>query len=96
MPAHNTPLEANWVVNELSKLSWNMQAFRTLDEFGSFAIGKPDVYFDNGYSHPNLAWRILRVNNLIQQTQDSQALLDFFEEARQRGANPEPLYPHRE
>lgn len=91
-PANNTSLEANWVVNELSKLSWNMQAFRTLDEFGAFAVGKPGVYFDTGYSHPNLAWRILRVNNLIQHTEATQTLLNSFEEARQRGANPEPLY----
>jgi hypothetical protein len=95
-PANNTSLEANWVINELSKLSWNMQAFRTLDEFGAFAIGKPSVYFDNGYSHPNLAWRILRANNLIQQTEATQTLLNSFEDARQRGANPEPLYQRQD
>jgi hypothetical protein len=94
-PANNVSLEANWVVNELSNLSWNMLAFRTLDEFGSFAIGKSSVYFDNGYSHPNMAWRILRVNNLIQRTEATKALLDSFEEARQRGANPEPLYQQK-
>ncbi|CAG9932034.1 ImmA/IrrE family metallo-endopeptidase [Candidatus Nitrotoga arctica] len=93
---NSASLEANWVISELSKLSWNMQAFRTLDEFGAFALGKPSVYFDNGYSHPNLAWRILKVNYLIQQTEATQALLNSFEEARQRGANPEPLYNYRE
>ena len=87
-------LDANWVVSELTKLSWNMQAFRSLDEFGAFAVGKPSVFFDNGYTHPNLAWRILRVNNLIQQTQETQYLLEAFEDARRRGANPQPLY-HR-
>ena len=87
---------ANWVVNQLSTLSWNMQAFRSLDEFGAFAIGKPGVYFDAGYDHPNLAWRILRINNLIDRTEATQALLNAFEEARQRGANPAPLYERHE
>ena len=33
-----------------------------LDEFGAFAAGKPGVLFDNGYTLPNLALRILRSN----------------------------------
>jgi hypothetical protein len=78
-------LAANWVANELTKLSWNMQAYRTLDEFGAFATGKPSVYFDATYEHPNLAWRILRTNYLIQQTPETRSLLDAFEKARQRG-----------
>jgi hypothetical protein len=61
-------LAANWVALELTKLSWNMQAYRSLDEFGAAATGKPAVFFDQGYSHPNLAWRMLRSNYLIQQT----------------------------
>lgn len=85
-------LTANWVIMELTNLSWNMQAFRTLDEFGSFAVGKPSVYFDIGYTHPNLAWRILRATDRIQQTEATRELLAAFEEARLRGANPQPLY----
>lgn len=92
MPVGDVSLAANWVVMELGKLSWNMQAFRTLDEFGAFAVGKPSVYFDNGYSHPNLAWRILRVADLIQNTESTRYLLKAFEEARRRGTNPAPLY----
>lgn len=72
-----------------------MQAFRTLDEFASFSTGKPSVYFDDGYTHPNMALRILRTNNLIQRTAETQSLLDAFEQARQRGANPKPLYQQR-
>lgn len=85
-------LDANWVVTELTKLSWNMQALRTLDEFGAFSVGKASVFFDNGYTHPNLAWRILRVNDRIQQTEQTRYLLQVFEEVRQRGADPQPLY----
>ncbi|ULA63278.1 MAG: hypothetical protein LZF86_100279 [Nitrospira sp.] len=80
------------MVNELAKLSWNMQAYRTLDEFGAFALGVPGVFFDNGYSHPNLAWRILRTNNLIERSDATQQLLDAFEAARQRSSNPTPLH----
>lgn len=92
VPASTTSLEANWVAIELSKLSWNMQAYRTLDEFGAFATGKPTVFFDQNLTHPNLAWRVLRSNYLIQQSKETKELLDAFEEARQRGANPQPLY----
>ena len=91
-PANAASIDANWVVTELSKLSWNMQAYRSLDQFGAFAIGKREVFFDNGYSHPNLAWRILRANYLIQQSNETRQLLEAFEDARRRGANPEPLF----
>ncbi len=94
-PASSSSIAANFVVNELVKLGWNMQAFRTLDEFASFSTGKPSVYFDDGYTHPNMALRILRTNNLIQRTAETQSLLDAFEQARQRGANPKPLYQQR-
>lgn len=94
-PVGAVSLAANWVVMELTKLSWNMQAFRTLDEFGSFAVGKPSVFFDDGYSHPNLAWRILRVADRIQGTEETRYLLEAFEEARRRGASPTPLYQRK-
>jgi len=81
----STSLDANWVVNELSKMSWNMQAFRTLDEFGAFSIGKPSVFFDGDYTHPNLALRVLRVNDLIHSTDETRYLLEAFKEARERG-----------
>lgn len=94
-PADDVSLSANWVVLELGKLSWNMQAFRMIDEFGAFSVGKPSVYFDDGYSHPNLAWRILRVTDRIQGTEATRQLLEAFEEARRRGASPEPLYQRK-
>ena len=58
-------LDANFVAMQLSKLGWNMQAYRTLDEFASAAVGKPSVFFDQTYSHPNLAWRVLRSNHRL-------------------------------
>jgi len=86
--ANSVSLYANAVVNELFKLSWNMQAYISFDEFGATAIGKPAVFFDDGYTHPNLAWRILRVNHLIQNTAETLDLLQSFLAARQRGINP--------
>lgn len=95
-PANGVSISANEVVNELGKVSWNMQAFRTLDEFGSFAAGKPSVFQDLGFSHPNLAWRILRSNYLIRPTKENEYLLKSFEEARERSAHPEPLFRLRD
>jgi hypothetical protein len=86
-------LAANETSRELTKLGWNMQAYRSLGQFGSGETGKPSVYFDQTYTHPNLAWRMLRSNDLIQHTTASRRLLDAFEEARQRGASLKKLYP---
>lgn len=85
-------IEAAWVSQALVMLSWNMQAFISLDNFGSTAVGKPAVFFDKNLSHPNLIWRVLSVNHLIQQTDTDKKLLESFEAARDRGSNPEPLY----
>lgn len=88
-------LVANWVAIELTKLSWNMQAYRTLDEIGASSTGKRSVFFDQSYSHPNLAWRMLRSNYLIQESPETKRLLDLFEEARQRGVEQKSLYPRK-
>ncbi len=85
-------MEASWISIALTELSWNMQAHRSLDEFGSTALGTPSVFFDPNLSHPNLDWRILHCNYLIQGTPEAKALLDSFEEARAHGANQRPLY----
>jgi hypothetical protein len=69
-----------------------MQAYRSLEESGATAVGKPSVFLDQNLSHPNLEWRVLRSQHLIRQTTESKELLDMFEEARSRGANPQPLY----
>ena len=91
-PASALSLEASSVAMELGSLSWNMQAYRSLDEFGATVVGKPSVFFDKNLSHPNLGWRILRMNELIHHSPETAYLLDTFEAARRRGANPEPLY----
>lgn len=64
-PVSSQSLEATTVAMALGNLSWNMQAYRSLDEFGALAVGKPSVFFDKNLSHPNLHWRVLRMNHLI-------------------------------
>jgi hypothetical protein len=87
-PVSSVSLAATTVSTELGKLSWNMQAYRTLEEFGAVITGKPAVFFDQNYSHPNLAWRVLNANHLIHRTAETKALLDAFQAARRKGANP--------
>ncbi len=91
-PRWDASLAANKIAMELTKLSWNMQAYRTLDEFAAAAVGSRTVFFDTGYSHPNLAWRILRSNDLIHQTESTRALLAAFEGARERGSETSIIY----
>jgi len=86
-------LAATAVSVEITKLSWNQQAYRSLDEFGAAAVAKQSVFLDAGFVHPNLAWRILRVNALIQETPASRQLLEDFEATRRRSPNPQSLYP---
>ena len=85
-------LTALWISTALSNLSWNMQAYRTLDQFGSSVTGSPEVYFDQSYSHPNLAWRVLRSNHQIQNTKETEELLREFERIQQISIDAVPLY----
>jgi hypothetical protein len=91
-PASIESLQATSVVMELGNLSWNMQAYRMLDQFGSSAVGSPPVFFDNNLTHPNLGWRVLRMNFLILPSPETKNLLAAFEASRELGANPQPLY----
>ncbi len=91
-PPSDATLAAGRLSMVLGNLSWNMQAYRTLDEFGASVTGKRSVYFDHGYSHPNLAWRVVRSNHLIHDDEATAWLLRDFENSRAIGANPQPLY----
>lgn len=91
-PVSENSFEANWVAIELQHLSWNMQANRALDQFGATEIGLPAVFLDQTYSHPNLAWRILRSNDIIHQSPESRELLNAFESARGRAGEQKPIY----
>lgn len=86
-------LAASNVAMSLSELSWNLQVHRSLDSFGATITKAPAVFWDSGLSHPNLEWRILRANALIQGTEASAGLLRSFEESR--GDKQKPLFLDR-
>jgi hypothetical protein len=86
-------LAAATVSIALSQLSWNLAVHRALDEFGGTIVRQPVLLWDAGTSHPNLEWRILVVNDLIQDNDTSHRLLRDFENAR--SDNPKPLYERR-
>ena len=85
-------LKATSVMLELGNLSWNLQAKRQLDNFGATVTHQPAVFVDPNLSHPNLEWRMLRADYLIRGTLTAKALLDAFEEARNKSIHREPLY----
>ena len=85
-------LKATSVMLELGNLSWNLQAKRQLDNFGATVTHQPAVFVDPNLSHPNLEWRMLRADYLIRGTLTAKALLDAFEDARNKSIHREPLY----
>ncbi|MER2266109.1 hypothetical protein [Methylobacterium oxalidis] len=74
----------------LGQLSWNLAAHRLLDDFGGTALKKPALFWDRGFSHPNLEWRVLAVNALIADTDVARTLLQDFENARNDGSSGMP------
>jgi hypothetical protein len=84
-------LTASMIAMAISQLGWNLQVHRSLDNFGATTVRDPAVFWDSGLSHPNLEWRITRVNALLTDTAEGRELLESFEEARRSG--PIRLYP---
>jgi len=68
----------------LSSISFNITGWLTVDNFGSSGVFAPQVYWDHGYSHPNLALRALVMNALLTKNSDAWDLVAEFDEARQR------------
>lgn len=85
-------LAAARIAMTLSQVSYNLSAHRLLDDFGGTPLRKRSLFWDSGLSHPNLEWRILNVNNMIESTATSRQLLQEFEEAREGGKTPYRLY----
>ncbi|WP_257169611.1 hypothetical protein [Bradyrhizobium sp. SRS-191] len=78
-------LSAGEVTMALSNLSWNLSAHRLLDDFGATSLGKPQAFWDRGYSHPNIELRILTVNALVSGSDVAQQLPDDFLNRRKQG-----------
>jgi hypothetical protein len=68
----------------LEDIVWNMNAWHSLQYFGSDATFVPAVYWDEGYSHPNLEFRMLIIADLVESNQLSHQMLQAFVDARNR------------
>jgi hypothetical protein len=68
----------------LQNISWNMQVWRSLEYFGSASTFVPEVYWDQGYSHPNLAFRMLIIGDLVESNYLSHQMVQMFVEGRNR------------
>ncbi len=69
----------------IASIGWNEARDRLIDHFGATATGNRSVFWDEGYSHPNLRLRFLRIGHLVHPTESSRALLEAFEAAQSRG-----------
>lgn len=77
---------ASMLAVAIATLSWNLQAHRALDDFGGTTLRKRQLFWDKGLTHPNLEWRILVVNDLIENTARTHQLVLDFEAGRQPSA----------
>ena len=81
-------LNAENMEMDLANLSWNVQALRQSEYFGSTVLGTPAAFADAGYTHPNFELRILTVNNQISKSETSRQLLESFLASRNRKSAP--------
>ena len=68
----------------LLSIIWNFNIWRALEFFGSTELFVPAVYWDQGYSHPNLAFRMLIIADLVHHSENSHQMLKMFVEGRER------------
>ena len=76
-----------------SSISWNLQGWRSINNFGATALRRAYVLADTGFSHPNIELRFLRINHLLNPTAASEKLLRDFDKFRDEiPKQPEVLY----
>jgi hypothetical protein len=87
-------LDASMIASTLTMFSWNIATHHVIDDFGGRPLRKSSIFGDSSScsSHPNLEWRILGVNDLIQHTASSHKLLTDFAKSRYDGPSKTPLY----
>ncbi len=68
----------------ISSISFNITGFLRVTNFGSSSTYSPKLYWDDGYSHPNFALRILVMQALLDGSEDSRAIVQDFIESRER------------
>src|SRR5262249_48202984 len=77
---------------DLANLSFEMQQVRSEKYFGAALLHTRAAYYDTGYTHPNFELRILTVNDLISNTENSHQLLRIFLEGRNPTTNSTVLF----
>lgn len=75
-------LNSMYVQMDISKASFNLQAVRSLENFGGTALCSTYLFADRGASHPNFELRILTVNDILVHSPETSELLRTFEKCR--------------
>ena len=81
-------LAGHELLHTVASVTWNETRNRLIEHFGASAVGNPRVFWDAGYSHPNLRLRMLFLSHQLSPTHGSQESIDSFEEIRGRENAP--------
>ncbi|HEY4641740.1 MAG TPA: hypothetical protein VII75_10380 [Thermoanaerobaculia bacterium] len=84
-------LAAGDLVRAVANISWNLSSRRAIDDFAANALRDQRLFLDEGYTHPNFELRFLIMNDQLQSTPESRALLADFVAGRQSTATPKSL-----
>ena len=92
MAGSNTDNIERWwaarsIIGQVGNLSFNLTGTRLIDRFGATSLALPEVFLDQSTSHPNFESRILEINHLIHDNDDTRAALVDFNAHQQRSSN---------
>jgi hypothetical protein len=79
------------LVQAVTKISWNLGTRRMLDDFAANALRDQRLFVDQGYTHPNFELRFLIMNDQLNSTETSRALLADFIAGREPSGAPKSL-----
>jgi hypothetical protein len=71
----------------VSTLSFLVSGNRIVSHPGASLLGSRDVFWDLGYTHPNLEWRLLSMSYALHPSPDAQQVLSDFDSNRHKGVN---------
>lgn len=84
-------LAGSELVKAVTKISWNLATRRMLDDFAADALRDRRLFADQGYTHPNFELRFLIMNDQLNSTETSRALLTDFVAGREPSKAPTSL-----
>jgi hypothetical protein len=92
----NSKVAASRIEVALATASFYIAGRRIVASPGEDLIGSPSVFWDIGLSHPNFEWRLLKVNDLLNSSDETRKLLANFEAGRDKAEQPLYIAPdHR-